>query len=273
MLILGIEAAAKACSAAVYEDGTVLAQVRSNAGMTHSETLLPMVDQALTLAGKAIENVDAIALTKGPGSFTGLRIGAATAKGLALGIRKPLIPLDTLEALTYTQNMGDFIRVGIMDARRGQVYCAAYQTKSEEGAPAVCPKNSVVIPPDALAPSQLLEKLQQTRGDLVFFGDAVPLYRNRLKESLGSRYHEAPAAIRELNAASVCALAEDKIKLHPELAVPGDELVLEYLRKPQAEREREARLGSETTEAEMSAAVEAMARADISVPIEKEEKG
>lgn len=240
MVILGIEAAARNCSAAVYEEGILLAEIRSNAGMTHSETLLPMVDKALSLAGKTIDECGAIALTKGPGSFTGLRIGAATAKGLALGLGKPLIPVGTLEALTFMSGVEHVIRVGIMDARRHQVYTAAYRTDTTG--------EEVVVAPEAMPAEELLEILKKTEGDTLFFGDAVPLYRNLFKEGLQERYHEAPVPMRELNAASVCALAAELLEKDPSAAIPGDELVLDYLRKPQAERERDERLAREKAE-------------------------
>ncbi len=242
MIILGIEAAARSCSAAIYEDaagGKILSEVRSNAGMTHSETLLPMVDQALKMAGKTMEDLSAIALTKGPGSFTGLRIGAATAKGLALGIGKPLIPVSTLQALTFMEGMGGAYRVGIMDARRSQVYGAVYVTRGEE--------EIAVVEPEAMSIQELLERLNKLQeempGKVIFFGDAVPLYREFFKEGLGEMYEEAPAVIRELNAGNVCALASYLWKKDESAAISGSLLELDYLRKPQAEREREAGRG------------------------------
>lgn len=243
MIILGIEAAARSCSAAVYEEeavgGKILSEVRSNAGMTHSETLLPMVDQALKMAGKTMADLSAIALTKGPGSFTGLRIGAATAKGLALGIQKPLIPVSTLQALTYMESMEDAYRIGIMDARRSQVYAAIYRTVNGE--------EITVVEPEAMSIDELLEKLQKIQSEeekaMIFFGDAVPLYREFFRNGLGENYKEAAAVVRELNAGNVCALASYLVKKDPEAAIPGSQLELDYLRKPQAEREREAGRG------------------------------
>lgn len=242
MIILGIEAAARSCSAAVYEEetvgGKILSEVRSNAGMTHSETLLPMVDQALKMAGKTMADLSAIALTKGPGSFTGLRIGAATAKGLALGIQKPLIPVSTLQALTYMESMEDAYRIGIMDARRSQVYAAVYRTVNGE--------EIAVVEPEAMSIDELLEKLKGLLSEekkMIFFGDAVPLYREFFRNGLGENYKEAAAVVRELNAGNVCALASYLVKKDPEAAIPGSQLELDYLRKPQAEREREAGRG------------------------------
>lgn len=249
MLILGIEAAAKCCSAAIFDGKSVLAEEMSNAGFTHSETLMPMVDRVLSLAGKTLEEVDAIALTAGPGSFTGLRIGAATAKGLALGLNKPLIPVGTLEAASYLAGMGDgFVRVAIMDARRSQVYCAAYEmVRGENGEPL----NRAVIEADTISPQQLLEKLENVGGPFLFMGDAALMYEDFFREKLGKKYYLAGPTVRELRASSVCALAYDRVMYAEKyglteldgkkVSIRSDELEIDYLRKPQAVREREAR--------------------------------
>ncbi len=237
MIILGIEAAARCCSAAVFENGRILAEEKSNAGFTHSETLMPMVDRALSLSGKAIDEVDIIALTNGPGSFTGLRIGAATAKGLALGLGKPLLPVGTLEALTFTDHLPGVVRVGMMDARRAQVYCAAYETVDGE--------EKTVLEPETVSAEVLADKLAAMQKPVLVMGDATDLYRSLLQEKLGANYHEAPAHLKDLSAAAVCSLAAFKLKeaerTGKAVTIPSDELRIEYLRKPQAVREREER--------------------------------
>lgn len=237
MIILGIEAAAKCCSAALYKDGNIVSMVMSNAGMTHSQTLMPMVDKVFHLSSLPPEEVDYIALTKGPGSFTGLRIGAATAKGLALGLNKPLIPVGTLEALTYSLALPGVVRVATMDARRQQVYAACYVLEEEEGHLV----EKTLVEPDTLSIEELYEKLAKIPGKLVFMGDAADLYEAFFKEKLGDRYVKASAQQKDLSAASVCCLAAQMVK-EGFTGISSKELTLEYLRKPQAEREREARL-------------------------------
>ena len=237
MIILGIEAAARCCSTAVWEKGRILAEEKSNAGFTHSETLMPMVARALSLSGKSIDVVDVIALTNGPGSFTGLRIGAASAKGLALGLSKPLLPVGTLEALTFTDHLPGVVRAGVMDARRSQVYCAAYETVDGE--------ETTVLEPDTLSAEEFADKLAALDRPVLMMGDAMDLYRTLFTEKLGKHFHEAPAHLKDLSAAAVCSLAAFKLaeaeKTGTVATVPSDELTIDYLRKPQAVREREER--------------------------------
>jgi tRNA threonylcarbamoyladenosine biosynthesis protein TsaB len=178
-------------------------------------------------------------LTNGPGSFTGLRIGAATAKGLGLGAGIRIIPVCTLESLAYNSAWKEgIIRVATMDARRHQVYCAAYD------------QDGTVIEPDTIPPLELAEKLKQTQGPLLFMGDASDLYHDLFASELGSRYHLAPAHLKDLSAASLCSLAAEKVAKDPSCAVETDQLTINYLRKPQAVREREARLAKEQADRE-----------------------
>lgn len=245
MLILGIEAAAKVAGAAVYEDGRILAASSTNSGLTHSETLLPMIDEVLREAGRQLDQVDYLALTNGPGSFTGLRIGAATAKGLGLGAGIKIIPVCTLESLANNTAWKEgIIRVATMDARRHQVYCAAYD------------QNGTLIEPDTIPPLELAGKLKKTRGPLLFMGDAADLYHDLFASELGSRYHIAPSHLKDLSAASLCSLAAEKVARDPSCAVASDQLTINYLRKPQAVREREARLAKEKAGQEAAASGE-----------------
>lgn len=234
MLILGIEAAAKVAGAALYEDGRILAEQMVNGALTHSETLMPMIDAVLKAAGRKPEELSYIALTTGPGSFTGLRIGAATAKGMALGLGIPLICLSTLEVLAYVDELPEEkkCRVPMMDARRGQVYAAVYF------------QNQTLYEPQAISPQELAEKLLMLGVPCLFMGDAADLYRDLFAAALQDRYHLAPPHLKDLRAAAVCALAADKLEKGLTTGIPGSELTIEYLRKPQAEREREARLAA-----------------------------
>lgn len=242
MLILGIEAAAKVAGAALYQNGRIIAEQMTGAGLTHSETLLPMIDSVFKAAGCRPEELDYIALTHGPGSFTGLRIGAATAKGLALGLGKPLIPLSTLEVLGYMGSGESRLRVPIMDARRAQVYGAVYG------------EDKVLLEPTALSTSELLAQLQKEAKPCIFMGDAADLYRDFFAEGLGELYSLAPAHLKDLRAGAVAALAADKLAKGIAPITPGDELTIEYLRKPQAERERELKDKSSSSREESSKA-------------------
>ncbi len=245
MVILGIEAAARCCSAAIYKDGSIVAGVHSNSGLTHSETLMPMIERVFSMSGITPEEVDYIALTNGPGSFTGLRIGAATAKGLSMGLNKPLVPLGTLEVAAYGIPIPGVIRVATMDARRHQVYAAAYQLMKVDGVVT----DKAVIEPEAMSPEELLERLQGMEGTFLFLGDAADLYEDYFREHLAGRYEKAASHVKDLSAAACCTLAAKKLADGTATAIPSYELSITYLRKPQAEREREEREKREEREA------------------------
>ena len=236
MKILAIEASARACSAAYIENEILKAEQFVNGAMTHSETLMPMVENVIRDAGAKPQDLEMIAITFGPGSFTGLRIGAATAKGLAFGLKIPVMMVSTLEALAYNAVNYDGYIVPMMDARRSQVYTAVYH--SENGS--LC----CDLQPEAMSPKALCEWLLQVDKKVMILGDAVPLYEKMFKEQLGERALAAPAHMRQLRAATVGALALQKIQ-EGEKPVVSDAVSIEYLRKPQAEREREERLKKE----------------------------
>ncbi|MBQ7915654.1 MAG: tRNA (adenosine(37)-N6)-threonylcarbamoyltransferase complex dimerization subunit type 1 TsaB [Firmicutes bacterium] len=232
MIILGIEAAAKVAGAAVYRDGQIVAEQMVNGTLTHSETLMPMVDAVLKAANMQPKELDAIALTAGPGSFTGLRIGAATAKGLALGLNIPLIPICTLEGLAANMGPTDHLIVPMMDARRNQVYTAIYDYEKGE-----------VMAPEAMAPADLAVKLQELGRPVVVLGDGSALYVEKLRELSHVPVVLAPAHLRHASAGTVAALGAKKYEQGQ--SISGSQLELNYLRKPQAEREREERLARE----------------------------
>lgn len=227
MLILGIDSSGHTASVALYADGVVLSEYSCNIGLTHSQTLLPMVAEIFSRTGHTVDELDAIAVSAGPGSFTGLRIGAATAKGLALGYDIPLLEVSTLEGLAMNVRDMDAVYVHpIMDARRSQVYTATFLD------------GELIGEEEAIGIEELVAKINQMPGKHFFLGDAVPVYRSCLEAQLSVPYRFAGPGNLLQRASSVAMLGAEQLAL--EKAVSGKDFHLSYIRKPQAEREREA---------------------------------
>lgn len=228
MRILGIESSSLVASAAVVENEVTLAEYTVNYKKTHSQTLLPMIDEMMRLLDMEPSAVDAIAVSGGPGSFTGLRIGSATAKGLGLALKKPLIHVPTLDAMAYGLLGASGLICPMMDARRQQVYTGIYRFEE---------RFEIVMEQSALAVADLAERLNALGERVIFLGDGVPVYEKQLAETLTVPYCFAPAHVNRQRAASVAALgavyfAEGKTETAAEHKP-------DYLRKSQAERERE----------------------------------
>ena len=132
MKIIGIDSSGLVASVAILEDNKLVAEYTVNNKKTHSQTLLPMLEEIVASSGLDMKEIDAIAIAAGPGSFTGLRIGSATAKGLGLALKKPIVPVSTLEALAYNLYGTDSLVCPIMDARRNQVYTGIYEFSKKE---------------------------------------------------------------------------------------------------------------------------------------------
>ena len=248
MKILALESTAKAASAALLEDGKLVGEMYLNNGMTHSQTLLPMVRSLLDCSGWQMEQVDACAVAVGPGSFTGLRIGIAAAKGLAFPYDIPCAPVSTLEALA--ENVSDFegIICAAMDARCRQVYTAQFQAK--EG------NLQRLTPDEAISLDQLESMLKKHRESVLLVGDGAQLCYNTFKnppDSAGlaktagdwpspQRLLIAKESRRYQRAAAVASLAWRRISLSlPGSLLSAGDLAPQYLRLPQAERELRAR--------------------------------
>ena len=230
MRILAIESSSLVASVAIVEDGVTLAEYTANFKMTHSQTLLPMIDSMVSLFGIDLSSIDAIAVSGGPGSFTGLRIGSATAKGLGLALDKPLIHVPTLDGTAYNLYGAKGLICPIMDARRNQVYTGIYRFEQEF---------EVVMEQDAMDMGELIEKLNGMGERVIFLGDGVPVHEKKIRELMTVPFDLAPAHMNRQRAASVAALgavyfAEGKIETAAEHGP-------DYLRKSQAEREREER--------------------------------
>ncbi len=233
MLILALESSAKAASAAVARDARLLDLEYRNDGLTHSVTLLPMAQTALERCGLTLRDLDAVAVSRGPGSFTGVRIGVSAAKGLCWGAEKPAIGVSTLEAMAW--NAVDAKAEGVvccaMDARRSQVYNALFRI--EEGRPVRLTEDRA-IGLDALA-----DELISSEKPIFVLGDGATLcYNYLLERSIPAVL--APEELRMQNAWGVCRAAEG---YEPRSAA---ELLPRYLRLSQAERERLERLKKET---------------------------
>ena len=226
--VLAIDTSGPVAGCAVLKDGKIAHLTAMSHGLTHSETIMPAVDAALTGAGVACRDVDVFAAVAGPGSFTGVRIGVCAAKGLAHAAGKPCAAVHALEALAMNFYGFDGLCCPILDARRGQVYCAAFDMAG--GMP-------VRALEDAAQPlEEFLQRLPEDRR-LVFVGDGVPVHGEVVRRMLGERALIAPENLRDLRADAACLLAAAR----PETWMEAAALRPIYLRAPQAERERARR--------------------------------
>ncbi len=227
MKILGIESSSLVASAAIVTDDIVTAEYTVNFKKTHSQTLLPMIDEIVRMTDTDLNTIDGIAVSGGPGSFTGLRIGSATAKGLGLALQKPLIHVPTVDAMAYGLWGAKGLVCPIMDAKRNQVYTGIYRTESgfltlKEA----CPMDI----------RRLMEELNLFGEKVIFLGDGVPVYSQVIRECALVPAEFAPAHLNRQRAASVAALGA--VYLAEGRTETAAEHKPEYLRKSQAERER-----------------------------------
>lgn len=236
MNILSVECSAGAASAAVSCDGKILGEVFTNTALTHSRTLMHCVDAALRCAEVPFDTVDAFAVSSGPGSFTGIRIGCATVKGLASAQEKPCIPIPTLEGIAYALSGVDCVACAVMDARCGQVYTASFDCTA--GFSRLCPDQAVSI-------EELGGFLKNIEKSIFFVGDGAVLCYNKLKETL-SDVRLAPENIRYQRAGNLCLLAHRKYGEGG--AIPQEALTPAYLRLAQAQRELKKRLAQQKGE-------------------------
>lgn len=242
MKILAIDASGLVASAALLSDGILMAEYTVDYKKTHSQTLLPMIDEILRMTEQELGEMDAVAVAKGPGSFTGLRIGAATAKGLALAIKKPVIGVPTVDALAYNLFGTDRLVCPLMDARRGQVYTGLY---TFDGG-----KFVVLQKQEVSEIGRVLEELNRRGGSVIFLGDGVAVHNKTIQENMEIPYSFAPSHLSRQRAGAVAALAaiyyeEGKFQSAAEYAPV-------YLRLSQAERERAERLGESADAGERS---------------------
>ena len=241
MKILALDSSGLVASAAVVEDDVLNAEYTTDYKKTHSQTLLPMLDEIRQMIDLDLHTIDAIAISAGPGSFTGLRIGAATAKGLGLALNLPLVEVPTLEGLAFNLWGTDKLVCPIMDARRNQVYTGIYEfCKAEAAEDENCEQQLVMhcVKEQCASPvGELVDELNCLGREVIFLGDGVPVYRKQITEGMKVPFSFAPAANNRQRAASVASLGA--IYYAQGKTVTAAEHEPEYLRKSQAERERE----------------------------------
>ncbi len=224
MKILAIDSSGLVASAALIADGVLVAEYTVDYKKTHSQTLLPMVDEILRMTEQDLAGIDAVAVSGG--------IGAATAKGLGLALEKPVIGVPTVDALAYNLYGTERLICPMMDARRAQVYTGIYTFSGGEF--------KVLRPQEVIAAADIIEVLNGMGQPVIFLGDGIPVHGNLIEERVKVPYSIAPAHLARQRAGAVGALAciyykEGKIQ-------SADEFLPVYLRPSQAERERAERL-------------------------------
>lgn len=231
MKILGIDSSGLVATVALQSDDILVGEYTIHNKKTHSQTLLPMIHDMLSLAEVSVQELDAIAVAAGPGSFTGLRIGAATAKGLGQALDIPLVAVPTLEGLAYNLAGADALICPILDARRDQAYYGIYDVSGE--------LPEAVAEQDAASIETVMQKVRETGRDVIFVGDGVPVFEKRLAAELGGGYRLGADSVRYQRASSVAALGRRYLELGKEM--PAEQFAPIYLRLSQAERERKSK--------------------------------
>ncbi|QJA05340.1 tRNA (adenosine(37)-N6)-threonylcarbamoyltransferase complex dimerization subunit type 1 TsaB [Thermosulfurimonas marina] len=223
-LILAFETSGETGGVALYQ-GRVLAEVTLSGALTYSRRLLPALDFLLGQLGLRLSQIEALAVAVGPGSFTGLRIGLATVKALALVLQRPVVGVETLAALAAQVPESPLPVCAVLDARRGELYAALY--RMVDGYP------QVFMRPRIISPERLCAEIS---GPTLFVGEGLRLFREELRRRLGERFREAPGHLREGRAAAVAYLAERRL-LSGSTDDPATLLPF-YLRPSEAERSR-----------------------------------
>lgn len=231
MKLLGLDSSGLVASVAVVEDDNLLAEYTVNYKKTHSQTLLPMLDEIVKMIELDLETIDAIAVAGGPGSFTGLRIGSATAKGLGLVLNKPLISIPTVDGIAYNLCGTGELVCPLMDARRNQTYTGLYEFHGNE--------MEALVRQCAVGIGEIVDIVNSFEQSVVFAGDGVPVFADYIKEHCLVPYRFAPAHMNKQRASALAVLAQTYLvqgKVESASAHRPD-----YLRLSQAEREKLAK--------------------------------
>ncbi len=227
MKILALESSGLVASVAVYRDGCLMGEFSTNFKKTHSQTLLPMLDQLVKMLGMDLSELDAVAVSGGPGSFTGLRIGSATAKGLGLALNIPLISVPTVDSLAYNLYGNEQVICPMMDAKRQQVYTGLYTF--EDG------HMKVLASQKPMDVRDMLCAINELGRPVIFLGDGVPVYETVIQELCKVEFSFAPPHLNRQRAGALASLAALYYK-NGQIQT-ADEHKPDYLRLSQAERE------------------------------------
>ncbi len=242
-MILGIDSSGITASVALIDEikDIAVAEYTVNTGKTHSETLLPMIDEIMRLTGTVKSEIGAVAVAAGPGSFTGLRIGGAAAKGIASALNIPVIAVPTVDSLAYNCYGYDGLVCPIMDARRNQTYTGIYEfvkTGAGTGDPGSCNTRyelGTILTQCAIGIEELIEKLKDAGRKVMFVGDGMPVFEKVIEEKLTVEHSYAPAGMNRQSAVSVGRLGS--IYMARGEVLSAADFSPEYLRQSQAERE------------------------------------
>ncbi len=235
MKILAMDSSGLVASVALVCDGVMVAEYTTNFKKTHSQTLLPMIDEIVQMTGISLNEIDAIAVAAGPGSFTGLRIGSSTAKGLGLALKKPIISVPTVEGIAYNLFGSNKIVCPIMDARRNQVYTGLYTFDKNE--------MKTISEQKAVSIEEIVEEINSLNlkehdipyNEVVFLGDGVPVFKDYIEENCKVPVSFAPAHMAMQRAGAVAVRAE--YYYNQGKTESAAEHKPDYLRLSQAERE------------------------------------
>lgn len=232
MKVLAIDSSGLVATVAVAEEEHLIAEYTVDYKKTHSQTLLPMLEEVKKMINLDLSTIDAIGISSGPGSFTGLRIGSATVKGMAMALNKPLVEIPTIDAMAYNLFGFEGIICPIMDARRNQVYTGFYTFQIQDGA--YCFK--VLKEQFAADMDSVIEDLNKMGGYVMFLGDGVPVQKAAIEEKMKAPFGFAPANCNRQKASSLAVLAQQYLKEGKTVTAAAHKP--EYLRLSQAERER-----------------------------------
>ncbi len=229
MKILGIDGSGLVASVAIVEDDNLIGEYTTGYKKTHSQTLLPMLDELSKMVDLDLNTIDAIAVAAGPGSFTGLRIASATAKGLGLSLGCPIVSVPTVDALAFNMWGSSSLICPIMDARRGQVYSGLYSFDSKGDF-------NVEKSQCAVDFNEIANTINQLGQPVTFLGDGVPVFKEKISDIIKVPYRFAPAHLNRQHASSVASLGAIYYA-NGDCEIAADHRP-EYLRLSQAERER-----------------------------------
>lgn len=232
MRILAIDSSSMVATVAITTDGILNAEYTINHKKTHSQTLLPMIAEIVKMIEIDMDSIDAVAITGGPGSYTGLRIGSATAKGIGLALNKPIINVPTMDALAYNLYSSQYVICPIMDARRGQVYTGIYKFEETE--------MKTIKPQCIMMIDELIKELDTIKESVMFLGDGVDVHKRLIDDIMDTKHYYAPASMNRHKASTLGTIAEIYYKNGK--TETAKEHKPEYLRLSQAERELKAKM-------------------------------